>query len=175
MRLGVKRADEHNSDNGLGMQLALQSPKSNREFGENKIALNEIQTQLTVAISQGDSVTSSKAEKLSSQISTILDNMQPPKTERKEIRASFRLSDYLSVSAEHEGWGNIIDLIKISLSEKEEMNLMGAGQEGYSLRTAEDFNGRAGGNLILLKNGSSTQKILHVHGFPLMINGFSIN
>ena len=101
--------------------------------------------------------------------------MKPPRIERKEIRARFKLTDYLRVESKHRGWN--INSIKISLTENEDMTLTEAGQNGYSLVTEGDFDGRAGGNLVLYKDGKKVEpkKTFMVPGFTHTIMGFSID
>ena len=100
-KLSVQRADKTNSDYGLGAGLAIQEPKTNREYGENISVIKEVQNKLKYTAQNGNETTKSKASKLLGTVNQL--NIKPPKIEGKEIRASFKLTNYLKDDSKHNG------------------------------------------------------------------------
>lgn len=175
MKLGVRRANEHDIKGYMALTLAIQSPKTHREFKENQMTLKEVQVKFRHASRNGNDKTKGKAAELLGIVEGIMRNMQQPQVEVKEERLQFALKNYLKIEAKHQGWN--IDAIKIVLTEKEERVLAQAKLDGYSLATEGRYDGKAGGNLVLYKNGSPVKpkKVLEVTGLFNRINGFSID
>lgn len=168
-KLRVQRADEHKNDHGLGAILAIKSPKSIREYGENKSVIEEVQKKLKYAALNGNETTKTKASSLLDMVNQLI--ILPPEIEQRE---KFKLTDYFKVDSKHDGWN--VDTIQISLTESEERALQQAAQEGYSMVTEGNFNGKAGGNLVLYKNGKPVEpkKTFNVSALFNTIVGFSI-
>jgi hypothetical protein len=175
MELGIRRADEHRNDYGLGMKLAINSPKTNREYSGNQTRLKEVQAKLRLAIDSGNTTTKEKAEKFLAKIESHLQDMNPPAIERKEIRESFSVLDYMNIQITQNGWD--VSAIEISVTSDEEMALGQAGQEGYYFMTSGPFDGRAGGELTLCQHGMpvSPSKKVMVPGLTRTIVGFPLD
>lgn len=168
--LALRRADEHRNDYGFARFFALQAPKNQGEYGMNKAVLDDVVSKFRYASEHGNADTKKKADDILQTIQTkILAHLRIPEPE--VARATLKLQDYLPIKVQHSGWN--VDSLKISLSEAEEGRLARAKSQGYSLVTKGDFDGRAGGKLILYKNGSPVvpEKTAYVPGFTLTIVG----